>query len=116
MANKYNNKKVVIDGITFDSIKESQRYGELKLMEKAGEIRLLVVHPVIELQEVFVYRGKKIKAINYEADFWYIEYNTQKEVYEDVKGGCDTQLFRVKWKMLLYKYKDIQRIEFRIVR
>ena len=26
---KYNNKKVTVDGITFDSVKEARRYAEL---------------------------------------------------------------------------------------
>ena len=113
MANKYNNKKVVIDGITFDSIKESQRYGELKLMERAGEIIDLIVHPEFELQPEFIYRGKKIRAIKYEPDFWYSQNGTQ--IFEDLKG-YENQLFRAKWKMLLYKYRDITQMEFRIVR
>lgn len=35
---KYGNRKAVIDGITFDSKKEAQRYTELKSLEKAGKI------------------------------------------------------------------------------
>lgn len=35
---KYRNKKVEVDGILFDSKKEANRYMELKLLEKAGEI------------------------------------------------------------------------------
>lgn len=38
---KYGNKKAVIDGITFDSKKEAQRYTELKSLEKAGKITSL---------------------------------------------------------------------------
>ena len=35
---KYYNKKVEVDGQKFDSKKEYQRWLELKLMERAGEI------------------------------------------------------------------------------
>ena len=35
---KYKNKTTIIDGISFDSAKESNRYCELKLLERAGEI------------------------------------------------------------------------------
>ena len=35
---KYRNRKVSVDGITFDSRKEAQRYRELKLLLLAGEI------------------------------------------------------------------------------
>ena len=34
-AAKYSNKKVVYDGITFDSQKEAYRYYELKLLQRA---------------------------------------------------------------------------------
>jgi len=111
---KYNSRHVTIDNITFDSIRESQRYGELKLMEKAGEIRSLEIHPVLVLQRAFVYRGKKIGAITYEADFRYFSNIYGVFVYEDLKG-YETQAFRLKWKMLLHKFRN-SLIEFRIVR
>lgn len=37
-ANKYKNKRIVVDGINFQSVKESRRYGVLKIMKLAGEI------------------------------------------------------------------------------
>lgn len=39
--NKYKARKVVVDGITFDSAKEALRYAELQLLARAGEIRNL---------------------------------------------------------------------------
>ena len=47
---KYRNVRVRIDGITFDSLREAARYGELKLLQGAGLIRDLEVHPVYALQ------------------------------------------------------------------
>lgn len=38
---KYKNKKVVLNGTTFDSRKEARRFRELKLLEHAGEIKEL---------------------------------------------------------------------------
>ena len=111
---KYNSRRIAIDGYTFDSIKESQRYGELRLMEKAYEISELEVHPVLVLQRSFSYRGKKIRAITYEADFGYFSYIDGVFVYEDLKG-YKTQLFRLKWKMLLYQFRNSP-VEFRIVK
>ena len=35
---KYRSRKVVVDGITFDSKKEAWRYRELHLLEQTGEI------------------------------------------------------------------------------
>lgn len=39
--NKYRNNKVEYDGIIFDSKKEAQRYAELKLLERRGELWIL---------------------------------------------------------------------------
>lgn len=50
---KYKNKKITIDGITFDSKKEAQRYSELKILERGGKISQLVLQPRFELQESF---------------------------------------------------------------
>jgi hypothetical protein len=41
MMSKYRNKKVLVDGVAFDSKKEAKRYRELKLMEDAGMISRL---------------------------------------------------------------------------
>ena len=40
---KYHNRKMKIENIVFDSQKEAQRYCELKLLEKKGEISLLLI-------------------------------------------------------------------------
>jgi len=112
MANKYNSRRVTIDGYVFDSIRESQRYSELKLMEKMQDINTLEVHPIILLQPAFKYRGKIVRSIIYEADFSYIQDGVK--IFEDVKG-FEPPVFRLKWKLLLYKFKDSTR-EFRIVR
>ena len=46
--NKYRNRRVTVDGISFDSVREAQRYRELKLLERSGKISGL------ELQKKFV--------------------------------------------------------------
>jgi hypothetical protein len=114
MVNKYNSRRVTIDGYTFDSIRESERYGELKLMEKAHEISDLEIHPIIVLQRSFFYRGRKIRSVTYEADFGYFSYIDGVFVYEDLKG-FETQLFRLKWKLLMYQFRNSP-VELRIVR
>jgi hypothetical protein len=107
---------VTADGYAFDSIRESERYQELKLLEKAGEIRTLKVHPTIKLQPAFMYRGTRIKEISYESDFYYVEEHDGIgiDVYEDVKG-FETPVFKLKWKLLLFQYR-LAPVEFRIVR
>ena len=47
--NKFGNTKVVVDGIKFDSKKEANRYGNLKLLQKAGEISDLKLQVKIEI-------------------------------------------------------------------
>lgn len=107
---KYNNKKVTIDNITFDSIGESRRYQELKLLERAGEISDLQLQPKFELQPTFKKNGKTHRAITYTADFQYVE--NGQTVIEDFKG-FETKDFKMRKKMFEYKYSDL---ELRIVR
>lgn len=107
---KYNAVKTKIDGITFDSAREADRYCELKLLQKAHEISGLELQPVFELQPEFVYDGKKEQAITYIADFAYLEENGHR-VVEDVKG-TRTKEFNIKRKMLLYTHPDI---DFRLI-
>lgn len=107
---KYRNKKTVIDGITFDSRREAQRYTELKLLESAGKISELKLQPKFKLQEGFKYNGKTERAIVYIGDFQYIE--NGRCVVEDVKG-FETAAFKLKRKLFLYQHRDI---ELRIVR
>lgn len=46
VKNKYNARKVIVDGIKFDSIKEGDYYLRLKILEKAGVIRNLILQPL----------------------------------------------------------------------
>lgn len=119
--NKFNAVKTNVDGITFDSKKESSRYIILKGMEERKLISKLVLQPKFMLQEKFVTpQGQKVRAITYKADFSYFvtdEYGVTTEVVEDIKGGkaTQTQEFRLKWKMLLYAYRDKPSYEFKII-
>jgi len=111
-GNKYRNKKVQLDGITFDSQKEANRYAELKLMQQCGGIKDL------QLQKEFILipaqyetiNGKKKcveRACKYKADFYYYDMYLQKWICEDVKGYKDSQayaLFVIKRKLMLYNH------------
>ena len=56
---KYGAKKTMVDGITFDSKKEAQRYEELKLMEKNGYIKDLKLQVGYELiPPIYWYVGR----------------------------------------------------------
>jgi len=82
--NKYGARKIKRDGYKFDSLAEADRYLELKIMEKAGQIQGLVVHPRYELCPRLELNNKVLAAIKYTADFEYIE--DGKWIVEDVKG------------------------------
>ena len=97
---KYGNKKVIIDGIVFDSKKEAMRWKELCLLEKASMIRNLqrqvkfVLIPAQYELKGYTKTGKPIarcfeRECAYVADF----------VYQDEKGVFhveDTKGFRTK--------------------
>jgi hypothetical protein len=106
--NKYNAVTTVIDGIKFASGAEAQRYCELKLLQKAGEISGLKVHPRILLQPAFKHDGKTERKIEYEADFKYIK--NGERIVEDVKGFA-TEVYKLKRKLLLYLYPQINFIQ-----
>lgn len=103
--NKYNATKTTVDGIKFDSIGESRRYSELKLLERAGAISELELQPRFELQPSFKKNGKTIRAITYTADFKYIN-NKGKIVIEDFKG-FETRDFKIRKKMFEYRYPEL---------
>ena len=97
-----------VDGITFDSLAEMNRYLELKMLEKSGIITNL------ELQPKFLLIPKTEKggrAVYYYADFKYTK--DGKTVYEDVKGVL-TESYKLKKKLLLYTYPDIYFIENKV--
>jgi hypothetical protein len=91
---KYKNKKVIVDGITFDSTKESKRYHELKLLERAGVITQLELQPRLDL----VVNGQKI--CFYRGDFGYYENGIKK--IEDVKSAFTAKMpvYRLKKKLV----------------
>lgn len=113
---KYGNRKVSVDGIDFDSIREARRYKELKLLLLAGEIiclRMQVPFELIPAQyeetgEVYTKgprkgqpkHGKCIeKSCVYVADFVY--YQNGKQIVEDTKG-MRTPEYIIKRKLMLH--------------
>jgi len=119
-GSKYLNKKIVVNGIEFDSKKEARRYQELLLLLNTGEItdlRLQVPYELIPAQKEpptigskgGVHPGKTIeRSLVYVADFVYKD-KDGKEVVEDVKGyrKADAGAYRVyviKRKLMLWRY------------
>lgn len=110
---KYRAQKTVVDGIKFDSKREAERYCELKLLEKAKEIRNLELQPRFLLQDKFVDKyGKTHRKIEYVADFMYVDKNNKK-IVEDVKGVM-TDVYKLKKKLFLNLYD--KEFDFREIR
>ena len=80
---KYGNEKVTVDGFTFDSKREADRYEELRMKQKAGLIEKL------ELQKRYALNVYDWHICDYIADFVYrekIEEGRTRLVVEDAKG------------------------------
>ena len=106
--NKYNARKVNRDGYVFDSQREANRYSELRVLERAGEIGALEVHPRYILQEAFDDAwGTHYRPIHYVGDFVYWE--NGDHIVEDVKG-VETQVFKIKRKLFAKRYPNYKLI------
>lgn len=126
--NKLGNHAVVIGGEHYDSKAEATRHGQLKLLERAGEIHDIerqVVFELIPSQYEIIPTGEiykngakkgqpKIKrvcveqSVKYLADFVY-KTKDGETVVEDIKGYRDTNSapyakFVIKRKLMLQKY------------
>ncbi len=77
---KYRAKPIAVDGIRFASKAEARRYGELKILERAGSITHLELQPRIRCVV-----NEKLVA-TYIPDFAYFDGEKGRRVYEDVKS------------------------------
>jgi hypothetical protein len=93
---KYRNTPTELDGIRFDSKRESLRYLVLKSLEATGIIRGLRVHVPFEIHVNGMY------VTTYEADFVYEqkEGTGWRQVVEDSKG-YRTREYRLKKRLVL---------------
>lgn len=93
---KFAAKSRIVDGIKFPSKLQAQRYGELKLLERAGKIRNLR----LEVPYTIAINGMKICV--YKADFVYDELVPGvlwREVIEDAKG-VKTPVYQLKKRLM----------------
>lgn len=97
--NKFKAERTTVDGITFDSKAEADRYSALILQQKAGEIEGL------ERQKKYRIEVAGVHVCDYIADFTYWRWTKGKrgQVVEDVKGyrgGNTYRIFRLKAKLM----------------
>jgi hypothetical protein len=92
---KYKNFETIIDGIKFDSKKEAEYYGVLKLRVKAGELKKVECHVAFPL----IVNG--VKVCDYEADF-VLYYPNGTISVKDVKSNATEGLpvFRLKARLM----------------
>lgn len=100
---KYSNTKTEVDGIVFDSVKEANRYKELRLLLKVGEIGLLKRQVEYELNPGGSY------SLKYISDFEYTIAATGEQVVEDVKGFRTKEY--LKKRRLMKKVHGIEIVE-----
>jgi hypothetical protein len=89
---KYKNKKCVVDNIIFDSMHESRKYIELKMLKSGGAIKDFK----LQVPFSFELNGKKI--CKYYADF-VVEYHDGHTEIIDCKG-FKTPVYNLKKKMM----------------
>lgn len=104
---KYHSRKVVVNGITFPSRLEGERYQQLLLLQKAGEISHLQLQPEFQIYKGWIdpETGEKHKSRFYIGDFMYIDMRSHVWVVEDTKG-VETDVFRLKWEYVQSEYPD----------
>lgn len=98
---KYHAKKVELDGMVFDSMKEAARWRELVLEQRAGAIKDLRRQVKYELIPAHKGVVRSERACAYIADFTY--YRGGEFIVEDVKG-VRTEVYKIKRKLMAAKY------------
>lgn len=99
---KYGNKKVIRDGITFDSAMEAKYYEHLKKLQAQGIVTSFELQPRFVLLPKFEKKGKKYREIGYNADFT-VHYADGHTEVVDIKGMV-TQQFELRKKLFEYRY------------
>lgn len=139
-ASKYHNQKETVNGITFDSRKETRRYQQLLYWQDQGVICDLRLQEDFTLREAFTtVAGERIRAIRYKADFTYfvnakwfyalpknfifddddlifwkgivLKREHTRRIIEDVKSrGTKTKEYRMKYKLMAEKGYQIREV------
>lgn len=115
-TNKYHAKRVIVDGIAFDSEKESKRYLFLKEAQANGEISELELQPQYIILPAI--KGERIKhfkripdrteeyaiqqPVKYTADFRYVK--DGQTFVEDIKGSKFTISRDLPLRLKMMKY------------
>ena len=99
---KYNSKHVWVDGLCFDSQLEANRYGQLKMLMRAGAIRGFCRQP----EFILVEGNEGQRAITYKADF--IVFNFEGSVTIEDTKGYETEQWKRTYKMFKDRYPELE--------
>lgn len=99
-ASKYSNKKVIYDGIVFDSTGEGNRYLELKLLQTSGHITELEIKPKYDLTPTIRLGDRTWSKTRFTPDFKYFDCDKGITVIEEYKG-CKTEAYQIRLKIFL---------------
>ena len=91
--NKFGAVATVVDGIRFDSKREAQYWGTLRMRERLGEIKDL------QRQVKFGLTVNGQHVADYKADFTYFDVARECRIVADVKGH-ETPEFKLKSKLM----------------
>lgn len=107
---KYNSKQTIVNGIKFPSILEADRYQQLLLLLRAGEIANLKLQVEFVINQAYTdaETGERMRSVVYIADFVYFDMRTKRTVIEDTKG-IETAVFRNKWRQIKELYPQYDR-------
>lgn len=104
--NKYHNNKIEKYGQKWDSDMELDYYEGVCLPNlESGIWTKVETQKVFVIQEGFIHKDKKIQPIKYIADF-VITTKEGELILIDTKGMPPTADFKIKWKMMRYKYPE----------
>lgn len=111
---KYRNRKVVVDGVKFDSQREAARWAELQRLERLGTIhRLRRQVPYVLANSVQFEGEKRAKpALRVVIDFVYFEGN--RTVAEDVKSPVTAKT--AAWRIKRHLLKSIYSLDVTVVK
>ena len=101
---KYGNRKIIVDGLRFDSQREAGRWRALQRLVKSGDISDL------QRQVTFRMIVNGIRITTYRCDFQYIDNATGELVVEDAKGMPDRRWPMVKKLMKACHGIDIKEV------
>lgn len=103
---KFHAFKAKINGIEFDSLNESRYYIYVLKEVRAGNITSFELQKPFEIIPPHIKNGKKVRKAEYISDFvLHMADGTTKVI--DVKG-IETDVFKLKKKMVEYLYPDVE--------